>query len=162
MCPSVKIEMPTVMESEVKGYLLGGFASKRDIVCQGGKLIISHGGGKSENTSSGKGQAKLVSAGDQSAGDKSVRALLQNYEKQIPLVLIIDSNYSQFPFDLRAKDISYAVLGLYTIVHTWEELEMTGGKAVVRFKFAFQWESRGGCKGPKQTVIAVCSKEYLP
>uniref|UniRef100_A0A0W0F0A1 Alpha-ketoglutarate-dependent dioxygenase AlkB-like domain-containing protein n=1 Tax=Moniliophthora roreri TaxID=221103 RepID=A0A0W0F0A1_MONRR len=126
-------------DDQVKGYLLGGFASKRDILCQEGKLIISHGGGKSENASSGKGQAKLVSAGDQSAGDKSVRALLQNYEKQIPLVLIIDSNYSQFPFDLRAKDISYAVLGLYTIVHTWEELEMAGGKAVVRFKFAFQW-----------------------
>lgn len=66
-----------------------------------------------------KGETKLKLADDQKAEDKSVRALLTNYNKQIPLVLIIDDKYALFPYDLGAKDITYAVLGVYTITHAW-------------------------------------------
>ncbi|KAF9263398.1 hypothetical protein L218DRAFT_999717 [Marasmius fiardii PR-910] len=123
----------------VKGYLLGGFSSKRDGFFKGGKVIISHGGGKSESLSCVKGQVVLREAADQMVGDKSVRALLNNYERGIPLVLLIDHKYSRFPYSLRKSNVSYAVLGLYFIAHVWAEREISGGNNVVRYKFAFQW-----------------------
>ncbi|KAJ8077182.1 hypothetical protein PM082_001610 [Marasmius tenuissimus] len=123
----------------VKGYLLGGFSSKRDGFFNGGKLIISHGGGKSEAISNSKGQFKLVEPGDQLAEDKSVRALVKNFKHQIPVVLLIDHKYSLFPYNLKGTCISYAVLGLYYISHVWAEREIVGAKTVVRYKFAFQW-----------------------
>ena len=58
-------------------------------------------------------------ADDQLAEDKSVRALLTNYRESRPLVLIIDDKYALFPYDLRAKGVTYAVLGFYTITHAW-------------------------------------------
>ncbi|KAL0577022.1 hypothetical protein V5O48_004956 [Marasmius crinis-equi] len=145
----------------VKGYLLGGFSSKRDGFFDGGRLIISHGydltigyvflpinmlssprGGKSEAILTWKGQSKLQKPGDQQAEDKSVRALVNNYRRGIPVVLLIDHKYSLFPFSLRASGMSYVVLGLYYISHFWAEKEVVGGKNVVRFKFAFQWADK--------------------
>jgi hypothetical protein len=61
----------------------------------------------------------VQSAADQLAQDKSVRALLSTYRLQRPLVLLIDDRYTLFPYDLSTKDVTYAVLGLYTITHAW-------------------------------------------
>ncbi|KAK7472602.1 hypothetical protein VKT23_000715 [Stygiomarasmius scandens] len=126
-----------------KGYLLSAFPSQRDAFYHNGKLIISHGGGKAESLSyTREGQPKLCAAEDQNAQDNSVRALLTNYNRQIPLVLLIDDRYPRFPFDLSKKGIAYTVLGLYIITHVWQEYEektSTQRGRVVRFKFAFQW-----------------------
>ncbi|EAU91450.2 hypothetical protein CC1G_01939 [Coprinopsis cinerea okayama7 len=126
----------------VKGYMLGGFGAKRDIFAHGGRLIISHGGGKAESTHMEKGKATVKAAGDQEATDKSVRALLRTYEEKRPLALVIDDRYSWFPFDLTSMGIAYTVLGFYMIVDAWAEYEEkveTEQGRVVRFKFAFQW-----------------------
>ncbi|KAJ3999632.1 hypothetical protein F5050DRAFT_1736772 [Lentinula boryana] len=123
-----------------KGYLLSGFPAKRDGFFHCGKLIISHGGGKAESVQQSKGQMKLRLADDQKAEDKSVRALLTNYRQQIPLVLLVDDRYALFPYNLGGKNITYAVLGVYTITHAWAEYEITkSGEKHVRFKFSFQW-----------------------
>ncbi|KAJ3749020.1 hypothetical protein DFH05DRAFT_629970 [Lentinula detonsa] len=123
-----------------KGYLLSGFPAKRDGFFHCGKLIISHGGGKAESLQQSKGQMKLRLADDQKAEDKSVRALLTNYRQQIPLVLLVDDRYALFPYNLGGKNITYAVLGVYTITHAWAEYEITkSGEKHVRFKFSFQW-----------------------
>jgi len=53
------------------------------------------------------------------AQDKSVRALLDNYRNQRPLALLIDDKYALFPYQLGAKDMTYVVLGFYTIAHAW-------------------------------------------
>ncbi|KAG6850964.1 hypothetical protein H0H93_005833 [Arthromyces matolae] len=58
-------------------------------------------------------------ADDQLAQDKSVRALLTNYRDCRPLALLFDDKYALFPYDLRPKGITYAVLGFYTISHAW-------------------------------------------
>ena len=61
----------------------------------------------------------MESADDQSINDKSVRALLTNYRESRPLVLLVDDKYALFPIDLGADDVTYAVLGFYTIAHFW-------------------------------------------
>jgi hypothetical protein len=101
----------------------------------------------------------VQSATDQLAQDKSVRALLSTYQLQRPLVLLVDDRYTLFPYDLSTKDVTYAVLGLYTITHAWglykslyvfrcrancsipaepQPAENERG-SVIRYKFAFQW-----------------------
>ncbi|KAF9070074.1 hypothetical protein BDP27DRAFT_1402166 [Rhodocollybia butyracea] len=144
-----------------KGYLLSGFPAKRDGFFQQGKLIISHGGGKAESLQTLKGQTKLRLADDQKAEDKSVRSLLNNYRKRIPLVLLIDDRYALFPYNLAKRNITYAVLGVYNITHAWAERETTkSGQQHVRFKFTFQWcEEQGqpwwhlGKNEPKPPVV---------
>jgi hypothetical protein len=61
----------------------------------------------------------MLPATDQLAQDNSVRALLDNYRNQRPLALLIDDKYALFPYDLGVKDITYVVLGFYTIAHAW-------------------------------------------
>jgi hypothetical protein len=65
------------------------------------------------------GQTDTQLAADQLAGDKSVGALISNYQQGKPLVLLVDDKYSLFPFDLAATGVTYAVLGFYKIIHTW-------------------------------------------
>ncbi|KAH9485560.1 hypothetical protein JR316_0002470 [Psilocybe cubensis] len=103
-----------------KGYLLGGFPARRDTFAHGGRLIISHGGGKAESIHSKQGQLSSQPATDQLAQDKSVRALWNTYQNNRPLVLLVDERYALFPYDLKAKNVSYAVLGFYTISDAWE------------------------------------------
>ncbi|KAF5389462.1 hypothetical protein D9757_004253 [Collybiopsis confluens] len=146
----------------VKGYLLSGFPAQRDGFFHNGKLVISHGGGKAESLQFSEGRVKLKPADDQKADDKSVRALLYNYNHRIPLVLLIDDRYALFPLNLQALHITYAVLGVYYITRAVRisdllpqlalksgipqpllltaEREITeSGRTYVRFKFAFQW-----------------------
>ncbi|KAJ7250731.1 hypothetical protein C8J57DRAFT_1239113 [Mycena rebaudengoi] len=94
----------------VRGYLLGGFSSQRDLFTRGGKVIISHGGGglEASQEKSNRGWKPV----NQDASDISIRALLRNYAENIPVVLLIDDRYSKFPLDLRAKSIYIAVLAL--------------------------------------------------
>ncbi|KAG1812407.1 uncharacterized protein BJ212DRAFT_1276580 [Suillus subaureus] len=126
----------------VKGYLLGGSPASRDIFHCGGRLIISHGGGKAESILDYRvGAARFQQAQDQEATDKSVRALLKSYTDKRPLVLLADEKYALFPFDLGASGCTYVVLGLYWISHAWAEYQpaSNGCGRVVRWKFAFQW-----------------------
>jgi hypothetical protein len=62
---------------------------------------------------------EIQGPGDQLEDDRSVRALLTNYRSRRPLVLLADSNYALFPFDLDANGYMYVVLGLYWIAHAW-------------------------------------------
>ncbi|KAI9442321.1 hypothetical protein H4582DRAFT_1927728 [Lactarius indigo] len=137
----------------VKGYLLGGHSSSRDLFYHGGKLIISHGGGKAEALHSKNRCLEVRGAGDQLEDDRSVRALLNNYKSGRPLVLLADDNYRLFPFDLTANGYTYVVLGLYWITHAWAELQqVSGDRRVVRYKFAFQWcEGQGDPWWPQDT-----------
>ncbi|KAJ7905907.1 2OG-Fe(II) oxygenase superfamily-domain-containing protein [Mycena leptocephala] len=125
----------------VKGYFLSAFsASMRDCFECGGKIIISHGGGKAESARSQNGQTTKKVADDQRAGDLSVRGLIENYRHGQPLVLLIDDKYGPFPFDL--GEVYMAVLGFYKIIHMWAEYQPSNSNAngrVVRYKFAFQW-----------------------
>ncbi|KAG9316630.1 hypothetical protein JVU11DRAFT_2684 [Chiua virens] len=127
----------------VKGYLLGAHAASRDVFRHGGKLIISHGGGKSESILDSKpGRPKRYqTAQDQQASDKSVRALLRTCEDKRPIVLLADDKYALFPYDLASANYTYVVLGFYWITHAWAESQSTrdGSGHVVRWKFAFQW-----------------------
>ncbi|KAG6887699.1 hypothetical protein C0995_013399 [Termitomyces sp. Mi166 len=115
--------------------------SQHDIFEHDGRLIISHGGGKAESAHSHQGRSVTQAADDQLAQDKSIRALLTNYRQSRPLVLLIDDKYALFPYDLRPKEIAYAVLGFYTISHVWAEYQPAKNAQgrVVRYKFAFQW-----------------------
>jgi hypothetical protein len=81
--------------------------------------LMSLRGGKAQSVRTRQGQHVAQEAADQLAHDKSVRALLENYRSRQPIVLLIDDKYVQFPYDLGIKDITYAVLGFYTIVHAW-------------------------------------------
>ena len=115
-------------------------------------------GGKAESLHKRKGQTVAQPATDQLAEDKSVRALLNNYRNQRPLVLLIDDKYVLFPYNLGAKDITYVVLGFYIIAHAWgttstssffslvqrystAERQPANNETgyVVRYKFAFRW-----------------------
>ncbi|KAL5507322.1 hypothetical protein ACEPAH_6778 [Sanghuangporus vaninii] len=117
-------------DGKAHGYLLGGYSSQRDKFHHDGRLIISHGGGKS-----------LAGSGGQRDHDASVRALLYNYRVGHPLVLLIDDKYAPFPFDLEEK--MYVVLGLYWIVNAWAEKDVVkvDGEVETRtkYKFAFQY-----------------------
>ncbi|KAH8992816.1 hypothetical protein EDB86DRAFT_2931004 [Lactarius hatsudake] len=137
----------------VKGYLLGGHSSSRDLFYHSGKLIISHGGGKAEALHSKNRCLEVRGPGDQLEDDRSVRALLNNYQCGRPLVLLADDNYRLFPFDLTANGYTYIVLGLYWITHAWAELQqVSGDRRVVRYKFAFQWcDGQGDPWWPQDT-----------
>lgn len=78
-------------------------------------------GGKAEAVHSRNGQLHTQAAGDQLAEDKSIRALLNNYENKQPLVIVADDKYRLFPYDLDAKGYTYVVLGWYQITHAWGE-----------------------------------------
>lgn len=136
-----------------KGYLLGGHSSIRDIFHHGGRLIVSHGGGKAEALHSRNRCREVRGPGDQLEDDISVRALLNNYKGRRPLVLLADDNYRLFPFDLTAGGYTYVVLGFYWITHAWAELQQVNGDhGVVRYKFAFQWcEGQGDPWWPQDT-----------
>lgn len=142
----------------VKGYLLSAFSSKRDRFEHGGRLIISHGGGKAESIHAHEGRFAPQPAEDQLAQDKSVRALLKNFQDSRPLVLLIDDKYVLFPYDLGSKDVTYAVLGFYKIVHVWAEYHPSNNTRgqVVRYKFAFQW-----CEGQGEPWWLSRSREYV-
>ncbi|KAI0038640.1 hypothetical protein FA95DRAFT_1505273 [Auriscalpium vulgare] len=128
----------------VKGYLLSAFSASRDVFEHGGKLIISHGGGKSEAVHSKHGQLETHAATDQQADDQSVRALRNTRAQKRPVVLLADDKYALFPYDLAAEGYTYVVLGLYWITDAWAELQETPSGPVKRWKFAFQWcENQG-------------------
>ncbi len=116
-------------------------------------------GGRAESLHTTKGQSASHPASDQLAQDKSIRALLNNYKNKRPLALLIDDKYILFPYDLGSKDITYAVLGFYTVEHVWgtkllgqwptpltycihqAEYQRANNESghVVRYKFAFRW-----------------------
>ncbi|CAB4393692.1 hypothetical protein RhiirA1_531135 [Rhizophagus irregularis] len=100
-------------DNAVYAYLVDGFGAKRD-VCNG-RVIISHGGGKSI-----KQNDKYELAKSQSPTDNSVKSLLNNYYNKQPLAIIIGNKCSITKFKVPAR---YCVLGFYLITHAWAELE---------------------------------------
>ncbi|KAF7305098.1 2OG-FeII-Oxy-2 domain-containing protein [Mycena kentingensis (nom. inval.)] len=126
----------------VKGYFLSGFGAMRDSWEHNGKLIISHGGGKSEAKGSGRTTKNTLKADSDQILDAKVSALMETYRAKQPLVLVIDDNYAPFPYDLKAQGAYMAVLGFYCIKHAWAEYQPSKSNLrgfVVRYKFAFQW-----------------------
>lgn len=138
-------------------------------------LIPPYSGGKAGSIHQNKGRPLRVADDDQSAQDKSVRALLGSYHSKTPLVLLIDDKYAFFPYDLASKDVTYAILGVYLITHAWGEYILlcfiaeyavlrrsaveydpstsNAKRKVARHKFAFQW-----CEGqvPDLCWILLC------
>ncbi|EPQ32353.1 uncharacterized protein PFL1_00549 [Pseudozyma flocculosa PF-1] len=157
-----------VRDSFVVGYLLGGCPSRRDIWASDGRVIISHGGGKSANvddhTAGGvdedssrpaaSSSSKLQLKGDQEEDDSVIASLIQTMRMKVPLVLIAAENYALLPMKLNC---SFAVLGWYIITDGWAEKEedddLLGGKSFVRWKFRFEWIQAQGepwwCLGPE-------------
>ncbi|GAC95641.1 hypothetical protein PHSY_003217 [Pseudozyma hubeiensis SY62] len=148
------------------GYLLAGFPSRRDAWSANGRVIISHGGGKShvvppdgDDAAAGSAsQPKASLRQDQSASDSIIRALLHSARHRLPIVLIAGEGYALLPWKLAC---GYAVLGWYVITDAWAEREANGGEGdlgYVRWKFRFEWipaqgepwwelEAEGGGKG---------------
>ncbi|KAI9509424.1 hypothetical protein F5148DRAFT_761013 [Russula earlei] len=145
----------------VKGYLLGAHSSSRDLFHHGGRLIISHGGGKAEALHAKNRRMEIQGPADQLEDDRSVRALLNNYKSGRPLVILADDKYALFPFDLTASGYTYVVLGLYWIAHAWAELQQVDeNHSVVRYKFAFQWcEGQGDPWWQPRTEVSVATED---
>ncbi|KAJ7486451.1 hypothetical protein FB451DRAFT_1026144 [Mycena latifolia] len=125
-------------DGTVKGYFLSAFSAKRDMFACGGKIVISHGGGKAATSRTQSGQTTNKAADDQRAHDLSVRALIETYRRDQPLVLLIDDKYQLFPFDLGSRDVYMAVLGTYDFGSYQPSNSHPSGR-VVRYKCAFQW-----------------------
>lgn len=131
-------------DSIAYGYLLAGWPSRRDAWAYNGRVIISHGGGKSEvaDPAGASITKKAALKQDQSANDSVIRALLHSSRHRLPIVLIAAEMYALLPFRLPC---SYAVLGWYVITDCWAEREAAEAKdaeqpsAFVRWKFRFEW-----------------------
>ncbi|SYW85289.1 uncharacterized protein UBRO2_05762 [Ustilago bromivora] len=155
------LSQATLKDSIAYGYLLAGWPSRRDAFAHNGRVIISHGGGKSQvitprttttsSTAASSEPKKASLKQDQSANDSStIRALLHSARHSLPIVLIAAENYALLPFKLNC---GYAVLGWYVITDAWAEREVGGGKegeevgkaeGFVRCKFRFEWiEAQG-------------------
>ncbi|KAH9083644.1 hypothetical protein EDB83DRAFT_2511963 [Lactarius deliciosus] len=95
----------------LKDTFLAGTLPAVILFYHSGKLIISH--GKSLAAAKQKPYIpknrclEVRGPGDQSEDDRSVRALLNNYQCGRPLVLLADDNYRLFPFDLTANGYTY-------------------------------------------------------
>lgn len=148
-------------------YLLGGFGAPRDLWHAEGRVVISHGGGKSgrpdsssgtevegdgkEEKSSvssgkkrkrnGKPQARLKLLSDQSSSDARVAALLNSMRDKTPVVLILGKDYPLAHFRLR-EDISFAVLGWYYITDGWGERADGEGEEGDQGEAAVRWKFR--------------------
>ncbi|KAJ9476922.1 2OG-FeII_Oxy_2 domain-containing protein [Pseudozyma hubeiensis] len=134
-------------DSVPHGYLLAGFPSRRDAWSSNGRVIISHGGGKSQviphdgddAAAHSASQPKASLRQDQSASDSIIRALLHSARHRLPIVLIAGEGYALLPWKLAC---GYAVLGWYVITDAWAEREASGGgedAGYVRWKFRFEW-----------------------
>lgn len=105
----------SVTEQVAMGYLLDGFGSARDYI--GCRVVISHGGGRSGNSTSGVHE--LIS--DQTANDKSVKALRHNQTHNIPLVLIMGAKCTTSPTSIPHR---YCVLDWFRVSHIWVSLPL--------------------------------------
>ena len=79
-----------------------------------GADLRSGGGSKVSRDNAG---VEIIVASDQSDDDCSVKALMNNFQQETPLVLIVDDTYRLFPYDL--GEYSYAVLGYFQVVNYW-------------------------------------------
>ncbi|OLL21634.1 hypothetical protein NEOLI_001455 [Neolecta irregularis DAH-3] len=112
----------------VFGYLVDGFGSPRDYV--GPNVVISHGGGKSQMDPK-TGICTLQD--DQLVTDKAISALLNNFAKNIPLVLLIGKNCDAAPAKLCTP---YAVMDWFVITYMWPEKDPISG--FIRWKLKFE------------------------
>ncbi|PWN50481.1 hypothetical protein IE53DRAFT_368870 [Violaceomyces palustris] len=123
-------------------YLLAAWPSQRDVWSQQGKVIISHGGGKSTGSdrdgASSTASKSFCLSDDQKEQDPTIASLINSMRTGLPIVLIAGENYALIPFNLNC---AYAVLGWYTITDGWAEKEAGGkdGKYFVRWKFRFEF-----------------------
>ncbi|KAK4702392.1 hypothetical protein P7C70_g3831, partial [Phenoliferia sp. Uapishka_3] len=113
-----------------------------DQCADGGRIIISHGGGCSTITKDAGYQLHM----DQERDNVRVRSLINCYENKIPVVLIAGSGYEFFPW-LADRKFRHAVLGYYFVKHVWAEAEPIPGDPTsfnIRFKFLFSWMASQG------------------
>lgn len=149
-------------------YLLGGFGAPRDLWHAEGRVVISHGGGKSGRPDSSSGNeveghepedeglatrkkrqkrkpgeppARLKLLSDQLSSDARVAALLNSMQDKTPVVLILGKDYPLAHFRLR-EDISFAVLGWYYITDGWGERGDDEGEEGNKGKAAVRWKFR--------------------
>lgn len=148
----------TTKDSIPYGYLLAGFGASHDVWEHKGRVIISHGGGKSmrnhpmTKSSNDDSQAmfnksanqdKVHQTADQSLDDHHITALVQSQRNQTPIVMLMAKDYKLSHFILPC---AFAVLGWYWITDSWCERELSAGEQIgyVRCKFRFQYlESQG-------------------
>lgn len=71
--------------------------------------------------SGGKNEVGDRSAKDQSTSDISVRALINTWTTQSPVVLLADASYKYLPYDVSASGATYVVLGAYVIKDAWRK-----------------------------------------
>jgi len=115
------------------GYLLAGFGASRDAWEDGGRVVISHGGGKSGTEDSTKRETFKDAAdvrideerdrqpnGDQTLDDWQIACLVHSYRCQTPIVLLMARDYKLSHFILPC---AFAVLGWYWITDVWCERE---------------------------------------
>lgn len=140
------------------GYLLAGFGASRDAWEHGGRVIISHGGGKSgteestRETASPSEEASILEGndakdrqpnGDQTLDDWQIACLVHSCRCQTPIVLLMARDYKLSHFVLPC---AFAVLGWYWITDAWCEREpsIDGTPGWVRWKFRFQYMQSQG------------------
>lgn len=112
----------------VHGYLLDSCASIRDHI--GGKIVISHCGGKSKDEE-GTGIRTLKNS--QTKADLTVKALLNNMNLKVPVALIIGNKATKSPTIIPYR---YCVMGYFKVTHAWAEL--CPASKFVRYKFRFE------------------------
>ncbi|KAK4046465.1 hypothetical protein OIV83_006057 [Microbotryomycetes sp. JL201] len=120
------------------GYLLDGFGAANDCCLDGGRVIVSHGGGCA--TASG-GNYRL--SGDQTRDNVRMRALYNCKARHTPVALLAGQNWKFFP-KLKDMDVRYAVLGYYFVRDIWVEAEASPTEQdptayFTRFKILFEW-----------------------
>ena len=62
-------------------------------------------------------EGQTIITGDQLSCDYTVSALLNTYQRGLPILLIADDKYKLFPHDLDKH--TYAILGFYWIKYAW-------------------------------------------
>ncbi|KAI5791861.1 hypothetical protein EDC01DRAFT_97726 [Geopyxis carbonaria] len=110
----------------VYGYLVDGSGSPRDYMDE--RIVISHAGGKSELNESGKRTLKI----DQLLTDVKVKSFINNFHKNIPLVIILGAGCVKSP---TKPPHNYSIMGWFKVTHYWPEKCPINGAIRVMFRF---------------------------
>ncbi|KAF8543264.1 hypothetical protein BDD12DRAFT_874882 [Trichophaea hybrida] len=140
----------------VHGYLLDACDSTRDYV--GGKVVISHSGGKSKEDE-GTGLRSLIM--NQTTKDTTIKCLLNNLKLKFPIAIIIGNRSTMSPSRIPHR---YCAMDWFKVTHAWAEKDPLSGFS--RWKFRFEkldftsdgwWAvEKTDTPGDAEIVIASC------